>query len=175
MARIAFVLADEYEDGEFQEPYDALRADGHTCLVVGTQAGKEVAGKRGRSRVRIEKAAREVAARDLDALVIPGGHSPDRLRTDADVVKLVRAFFEEAKPVAAICHAGHLLIEAGVVRGRRLTSWPSVRTDLQNAGATWVDREVVEDGNLITSRNPDDVPAFLDAIRAALAEVRVSS
>jgi protease I len=105
-----------------------------------------------------------VSAGDFDALVVPGGYSPDKLRTDDKVVALVRDIGTADKPVAFICHAGSLLVEADLVRGRRLTSWPSIKTDLVNAGADWVDAEVVEDGNLISSRKPDDLPAFCEAI-----------
>ena len=106
----------------------------------------------------------DVSADQFDALVIPGGYSPDKLRTDEGIVSLVQKIAGADKPVAAICHAGSLLVEADAVRGRRVTSWPSVRTDLINAGAQWEDAEVVEDGNLITSRKPDDLPAFCAAI-----------
>lgn len=116
----------------------------------------------------------DVAAGDLepegfDALVIPGGFGPDRLRTDEAVVRFVKTFGALDRPIAAICHGPQLLIEAGLVRGRTLTSWPSVRTDLLNAGAQWVDQEVVEDGTLITSRKPDDLDAFCEVLLKRLA------
>ena len=164
MAKIAIPLADGFEDSEFSVPYDRLREAGHEITVFGIQAQMTVTGKRGTESHRVEAAAGSLAPADFDALVIPGGHSPDSLRTDADVVAFTRAFFETGKPVAAICHGPQLLIEAGCVKGRKLTSWPSVRTDLSNAGAEWVDEEVVTDGNLITSRKPDDLPAFCQAI-----------
>lgn len=164
MAKVAFVLADDFEDSEFQVPYDRLREAGHEVMVIGMEAGKQVRGKRGDSAFTLEATPDEVNAADFDALVVPGGYSPDKLRTDAGVVKFVQAVFEHDKPVAAICHGGSLLVEADAVRRRTVTSWPSVRTDLANAGAAWVDREVVEDGNLITSRNPDDLDAFVGAI-----------
>ena len=103
---------------------------------------------------------REAIGRFWDALVIPGGHSPDTLRMDEDLVGFIRRFGESGRPIAAICHGPQLLIEADLVRGRTVTSWPSIRKDLENAGARWVDREVVVDGNLVTSRKPDDLPAF---------------
>lgn len=168
MARVAFVLADDFEDSEFKVPYDRLRDAGHHTTVVGKKAGQEVKGKKGKESFTVEKGPDQVSASDFDALVIPGGYSPDKLRTDEGVVKFVRAFFGSDKPVAAICHAGSLLVEADAVEGRTVTSWPSVRTDLVNAGAEWVDREVVVDGRLITSRKPDDLPAFVDAILAQL-------
>ncbi|GAA1822706.1 type 1 glutamine amidotransferase domain-containing protein [Microlunatus capsulatus] len=111
----------------------------------------------------------EVAVGDFDALVLPGGvANPDALRTDAAAVAFVREFVESGKVVAAICHAPWTLIEADVVRGKQLTSWPSLQTDLRNAGASWVDERVVVDGNLVTSRNPDDIPAFTNALLEAL-------
>lgn len=164
MAKVAFVLADDFEDSEFQVPYDRIREAGHQVLVVGPESGREVRGKKGNSSFTIEATPDEVNAADFDALVIPGGYAPDKLRTSPGVVKFVRGVFDDDKPVAAICHAGSLLIEADAVRGRTVTSWPSIRTDLINAGAEWVDREVVEDGTLITSRRPDDLDAFVAAV-----------
>ena len=164
MATVAFVLADDFEDSEFQIPHDRIRQAGHDVVVIGTEAGKEVRGKRGRSTFTPEVTPDQVDHGQLDALVVPGGYSPDKLRTHPGMVKLVQGLFEGGKPVAAICHAGSLLVEADAVRGRTVTSWPSIRTDLENAGATWVDREVVEDGNLITSRQPGDIDAFVEAV-----------
>ncbi|MDP9070183.1 MAG: type 1 glutamine amidotransferase [Actinomycetota bacterium] len=168
MANVAFVLDDDFEDSEFKVPYDRIREAGHQITVIGKEASQEVTGKRGKESFTIEAAPDSVSPDDFDALVIPGGYSPDKLRTDPGVVKFVQGFFGGSKPVAAICHAGSLLVEADAVHGRTVTSWPSVRTDLTNAGAQWVDREVVVDGNLITSRNPDDLDAFCSAILAAL-------
>lgn len=164
MARVAMIVGQDFEDSEFRVPYDRLREAGHEVVVLGTEAGKELAGKKGKERVRTERAAKDVSPRELDGLVIPGGYSPDHLRTDPAMVRLTRETFLAGKPVAAVCHAGWMLVEADVADGRVVTSWPSIRTDLINAGARWVDREVVEDGNLITSRNPGDLPAFSDAI-----------
>lgn len=168
MARIAFVLEGDYEDAEFQRPYDELGAAGHECTIIGTEAGKELGGKRGNSRARVEATVDSVNIDSFDALVVPGGYSPDKLRLHDGVVDFTRKFVESGKPVAAICHAGQLLVEAEVVEGRTLTSWPSVRKELQLAGANWVDQEVAEDGNLITSRGPDDLPAFIDAVKKRL-------
>lgn len=164
MAKVAFVLDDMFEDSEFKVPYERIRDAGHEVTVIGPEPGREVTGKQGEETVTIDKGVDQVNDADFDALVVPGGYSPDKLRTETGIVKFVQGFFDADKPVAAICHAGSLLVEADAVRGRTLTSWPSVKTDLENAGAEWVDREVVEDGNLITSRNPGDLDAFTEAI-----------
>src|ERR671933_450843 len=119
-------------------------------------------------RVELEeprKTVEEVHASDYDALLVPGGvGNPDQLRGDENAVSFVRDFFEQGKPVAAICHAPWILVEAGVVRGRKLTSWPTLQTDIRNAGGNWVDQEVVVDNGLVTSRKPDDIPAFVDKV-----------
>ncbi|XXT24058.1 type 1 glutamine amidotransferase domain-containing protein [Sorangium sp. So ce429] len=164
MARVVFLVDEMFEDSEFQVPYDRVRRAGHEALIVGLAAGKQLAGKGGKVTITTERAAADVSDDDVDAVVIPGGYSPDHVRTSVAAVGLVRNAFTQGKPVAAICHAGWMLAEADIADGRTLTSWPSIKTDLLNAGARWVDREVVEDGNLITSRKPDDLPAFCDAL-----------
>ena len=131
-------------DSEVTVPCERLRGAGHQVRVVGTEAEKTVKGKRGRATATVEIAARDSDPAAFDALVIPGGHSPDHLRLDRDVVAFVGAFCASGKLVAAVCHGPQLLIEADAVSGRTLTSWPSVRKDLRNAGARWIDREVVE-------------------------------
>jgi len=163
MANVAFILADMYEDSEFTEPWQRLRDAGHQTAVVGLRRGVEVTGKKGHGTVT-ELAIAEARADEFDALVIPGGYSPDKLRVDEDMVAFTRELVRSGKPVAAICHAGWMLAEAGVARGRRVTSVRNIRTDLVNAGASWVDEEVVVDANLITSRTPADLPAFCDAL-----------
>ncbi|AUX23238.1 glutamine amidotransferase [Sorangium cellulosum] len=168
MARVAFLVDEMFEDSEFRVPYDRVRSAGHEAVLVGLAAGKELVGKRGKETIRTERAAEDVSEDDFDAVVIPGGYSPDHVRTSTAAVGLVRNAFNQGKPVAAICHAGWVLAEADIADGRTLTSWPSIKTDLLNAGARWVDREVVEDGNLITSRKPDDLPAFCDALLGQL-------
>jgi protease I len=159
-----FIVASDFEDSEFRVPYDRVKQAGYDAVIVSSEAGKQLKGKKGKESITAEKAARDVSVDDFDALVIPGGYSPDHLRMDSDVVELVREFFQQDKPIAAVCHAGWMLAEAGILDGRTVTSWPSIKTDLINAGANWVDREVVEDGNLITSRKPDDLPAFSEAL-----------
>ncbi len=164
MARVAFIVDQLFEDSEFRVPYERVRGAGHEAVVIAVDGKDELAGKGGKERVKPDAAIDQVSAEQFDALVIPGGFSPDRLRTNRKMVGLTRDIFNAGKPVAAICHAGSMLVEADVADGRTLTSWPSIKTDLINAGARWVDREVVEDENLITSRKPDDLEAFSAAL-----------
>lgn len=168
MAEVAFVVADGFEDSELLVPRERIAAAGHHVTIVGLHAGETIRGKHG-AVVAAERAAPEVDAASVDAIVIPGGFSPDRLRIHPPVVDLVRQVAGAHKLVAAICHGPSLLIEADLVRGRTVTSWPSIRTDLRNAGATWVDRPVVEDANLVTSRHPGDLDEFTDAVLRHLA------
>jgi protease I len=166
---VAFIVDQLFEDSEFQVPYERVREAGHEAVIIGLEADKKLKGKKG-AQVTTQIAAQDVSAEDFDALVIPGGYSPDHLRIDPNMVELTREMFEAGKPVAAICHAGWMLVEADIATGRTVTSWPSVKTDLVNAGANWVDREVVQDENLITSRKPDDLPAFTDALLEQLEQ-----
>jgi protease I len=170
MSRIAVLVDEMFEDSEFRVPYDRLRAAGNQVDIVGLEAGREITGEKRQERITIGKAVRDVSERDYDALVIPGGYSPDHLRMDLDAVRFTRAMATANKPVAAVCHAPWMLIEADLANGRMVTSWPSLKTDLVNAGARWLDREVVIDGNIITSRRPDDLPAFTNAILHILAD-----
>ena len=161
--RVAIVAADMVERVELIEPRKALQDAGAETELISIEPG-EIRTFNHFDPAEYEKvdhAVEEVDASDYDALMIPGGvGNPDQLRGDENIVAFVRAFFEQGKPVAAICHAPWVLIDAGVVRGRTMTSWPTVGTDLRNAGANWVDKEVVVDGGLVTSRKPDDIPAF---------------
>jgi protease I len=161
--QVAILVADMFERVELVEPREALERAGATTELVSLEEG-EVQGFEHYDRaetVRVDRTVEEASAHDYDALLLPGGvGNPDALRQDENAVRFVRGFFDQGKPVAAICHAPWILIEAGVVRGRTLTSFPSLQTDLRNAGATWVDEEVVVDGNLVTSRRPDDLAAF---------------
>lgn len=163
MARIAFLLDDVYEDSEFRVPYDRAREAGHEVVVLGLEKGKEVTGKKG-DTFTVDDGPDAADPDGFDAVVVPGGFSPDKVRMQPRLVQLTRAAAEAGKPVAAICHAGWVLAEADVVRGRRVTSFPSIQTDLRNAGAEWVDEEVVVDGPLITSRTPRDLDAFCAAL-----------
>lgn len=168
MAKIAMLVGRGFEDSEYRVPYDMLTKNGHDVEIIGSQAGETVEGKQHEESVRIERAASESNPSDYHALVIPGGFGPDRLRTDEKVVDFIQGFARTERPIAAVCHGPQLLIEADLVRGRTMTSWPSVKTDLINAGAHWVDREVVEDGPYITSRKPDDLTAFTNHLLGRL-------
>lgn len=170
MAKVGFIMDEMFEDSEFRVPYERVRELGHDPLVIGLEKGKTVEGKRGDDKVTTDVSIDDVSAGELDALVIPGGYSPDKIRTNKKMVQLTRSIYESGKPVAAICHAGWMLAEADIARGKTVTSWPSIKTDLVNAGANWVDQEVVEDGNLITSRKPDDLEAFSKTLLAQLEQ-----
>jgi deglycase len=164
MARVAFIVADMFEDSEFREPYERIRNAGHEVTVIGSDPARPIHGKQGKEKIVPDASIDTVSADQFDALVIPGGYSPDRLRMDPRMVEFTREFHDQGKTVAAVCHAPWMLIEADLARGKTVTSWPSIRTDLENAGARWVDREVVEDGTIITSRKPADLPVFSAAI-----------
>lgn len=164
MAKIAVLIGQEYEDSELTVPVEKLKKAGHEVELLGVKAGEEIAGKNGKAKVTVEAAVTSRRPDQYDALLIPGGHSPDHLRMEEDIVHFVKGFGATGRPIAAVCHGPQLLIEAGLVRGRTMTSWPSVRTDLRNAGAEVVDREVVEDGPIITSRQPEDLEAFSRAL-----------
>jgi protease I len=165
---IAFAVAPEgIEQVELTEPWKAVEQAGGTPQLVSVESGS-VQGFNHLDKAdtfSVDATFDTASADDYDGLVLPGGvANPDALRMDTGAVSFISAFFDAGKPVAAICHAPWTLIEADVVRGRTVTSWPSLQTDLRNAGATWVDEELVEDGNLVTSRKPDDLPAFCKAL-----------
>jgi protease I len=167
MARIAFIVGDMFEDSELKVPYDRVREDGHEPVIIGTESGQKLEGKKGMT-VTTDASIEDVAADDFAGLVIPGGYSPDKIRSNKKMVEFTRNIFESAKPVAAICHAGWMLAEAGIAAGKTLTSYHSIKTDMINAGANWIDQEVVEDQNLITSRTPDDLDAFTKTLLSQL-------
>ena len=171
--KIAFLVTDGFEQSEFIEPWEAIKAAGATVELISPQQGK-VQGlhhdKNG-DTFAVDRTLDEINARDYDGLVLPGGlKNPDTLRMDERAVAFVRSIFEQGKPIAAICHGPWLLVEADVVRHRTVTSWPSLQTDLRNAGATWVDQEVVCDEGIVTSRRPDDLPAFCSKAIEEFAE-----
>ena len=165
--KIAILATDGFEQSELLEPRKALDEAGATTVVIAPKAGKIKGWNHtdwGES-VKVDKTLADANPQEYDALVLPGGvMNPDHLRMDPSAVNFVRQFVSTGKTVAAICHGPWTLIEAGAVKGKTMTSWPSIKSDLKNAGANWVDQEVVTDGQLITSRKPDDIPAFNKAI-----------
>ncbi len=169
MSRIAVIIADMFQDVEYERPAEAFRKAGHELTHVGLRAGSLVKGEHG-MMVRIDRAVNDVSVGDFDALFIPGGYSPDKLRVNEDAVRLAQEFVESGKPVFAICHAAQLLITARVLKGRRVTGWKSIIQDIKNAGAEYVDEEVVVDKNLVSSRKPEDIPAFVKAALGMLRE-----
>src|SRR4249920_2778204 len=162
--RVAMLVEDEFEDRELTGPLEALRAAGATVTIIGPTAGAQFTGKRGEAIVTSDASAGSARMKDFDALVIPGGHAPDKMRMRHAMVDLARDAMEANKPVAAICHGPSLLISSNSLKGRTLTCWPSIAIDVKNAGGRYVDKPVVEDGHLITSRKPDDVSHFTDAL-----------
>jgi len=168
--RIAILAEEGFEDSELIEPMRALKDAGARVLIVGSGSQETYRGKRGGATVIVDATADKVKAEDFDAIIVPGGYAPDKMRLYQSMIDLVRKAHDLGKVVAAICHGPQLLISAEIVRGRRVTSWPSIAVDLRNAGADWVDAPVVQDGNLITSRKPADLPRFNKAIIEALRD-----
>jgi protease I len=173
--KIAILATDGFEQVELTEPRKALDKAGATTEVVSLKSG-EIKGwkfKEWGDTVKVDKTLDQAKVQDYDALLLPGGvMNPDHLRMEPKAVQFVKDFVATGRPVAAICHAPWTLVEAGVVKGKTLTSWPSVKTDLKNAGANWVDKEVVTDGQFISSRKPDDIPAFSQALIEALGRAK---
>jgi protease I len=171
--KVAFLLTDGVEQIEYTEPRKAIEAAGAEAQLVSLRPGT-IQGFNHLDKgdtFKVDLTVKEADPDDYDGLILPGGvANPDFLRIDRDAVAFVRAFFEAGRPVAAICHGPWTLVEADVVRGRTLTSWPSIRTDIRNAGGTWVDEEVHVDAGLVTSRKPDDLPAFCAKAIEELAE-----
>jgi deglycase len=173
--KVAFLATDGVEQVELTEPWKAVENEGGTAELISIESG-EIQGFNHLDKAdkfAVDRTADDAKADEYDGLVLPGGvANPDRLRTDENVVRFVRAFFEAGKPVAVICHGPWTIVEADVVRGRTLTSWPSLKTDIRNAGGTWVDEEVHVDNGLVTSRKPDDLPAFCDKLVEEICEGR---
>jgi protease I len=167
--RIAILAENMYQEMELWVPYYRLREEGAEVKVVGAGGAKSYASKQGYP-VNVDVQAEQVKAVEFDAVVVPGGYAPDMMRRHPAMVSLVREAAQQGKVVAAICHAGWMLCSADVLKGRRATSFFSIKDDMVHAGAQWVDAEVVVDGNLITSRKPDDLPAFCRAIVEALSK-----
>jgi len=173
--RVAFLATDMVEQVELTEPWKAVRDEGARVELISLEEGK-IQGFDHYDKAdefAVDRTVEEASAADYDALVIPGGvGNPDTMRADENAVQFVRDFFEQGKPVGVICHGPWMLVEAGVVRGRKVTSWPSLQTDIRNAGGEWVDEEVVVDNGLVTSRKPDDLPAFTKKIVEEFCEGR---
>ncbi|WFL77907.1 type 1 glutamine amidotransferase [Altererythrobacter arenosus] len=176
MPRVLIIATDGFEQSELMKPKSNLEEAGIATTVASLEDG-EIKGWKDKDwgdSVKVDITVEEVSSSDYDGLLLPGGQiNPDILRMNDRVIDIVREFDKAGKPIAAICHAPWLLAEANIIEGRTVTGWPSIRTDLKNAGAAVVDREVACDGNLITSRNPNDIPAFSEALIGALNEVQV--
>ncbi len=175
--RVAILAADMFERVELEEPRKALEEAGAETEVVSIHDG-EIQGFDHfdpANTVKVDRTVEEVTPDEYDALLIPGGvGNPDQLRGDENAVAFVRGFHDAGKPMAVICHGPWMLVESGVVRGKRVTSWPTLQTDIRNAGGEWVDEEVVVDGNVVTSRKPDDIPAFNEKMLELFAGVKVA-
>ncbi len=167
--RVAILAENLYQEMELWVPYYRLKEEGAEVKVVGAGGAKTYASKHGYP-VSVDVQAEGVSAVEFDAVIIPGGYAPDLMRRSEAMVRLVREAFQHGKLVAAICHAGWMLVSAGILKGKTATSFSSIKDDMVNAGATWVDQEVVVDGNLITSRKPDDLPAFCREIGKGLTK-----
>jgi len=165
--KAALLVEDMYQEFELWIPYYRLKEEGVEVTVVGSGTAPVYHSKYG-VPVEVDKKASEVTANDFDAVVIPGGYAPDKMRIHPEMVSLVRDAFNKGKVVAAICHAGWMLVSAGILKGKRATSYIAIRDDMINAGAKWEDSEMVRDGNLITARKPDDLPAFCRALIEAM-------
>ena len=171
--KVAFLATDGVEQVELTEPWKKVEEEGGTPELVSLESGEIQAFEHldHGDRFQVDRTAEEASEGDYDGLVLPGGvANPDFLRADENAVSFVRSFFEAGKPVAAICHAPWTLVEADVVRDRKITSWPSLQTDIRNAGGNWVDEEVVVDNGLVSSRKPDDLPAFCDKLAEEICE-----
>ncbi len=168
--RVAILVEEDFEDSELTEPLRAMKNAGAKVVIIGSGSKETYKGKRGNATARVDATADKVKTEDFDAIIIPGGYAPDKMRLHQAMVDFVRKAYSSGILIAAICHGPQLLISAKIVKGRIVTSWPSVAIDLRNAGAEWVDAPVVQDGNLITSRKPADLPKFNRAIIEALKD-----
>lgn len=171
--RIACLLAQDFEDSEFRVPYDRFRAAGHEVSVIGQNAGTRLTGDKERETITTDAGIDDVRPEEFDALFVPGGYSPDKLRADGRFVEFAKAFAN--KPIFAVCHGPQLLMTAGMVDGKTLTAWQTVQADLRHTRAKVVDREVVVDGNLVTSRKPADLDAFTREALRLLTDGRTSA
>ena len=169
--KIACVLGPEFEDSEFNEPYDAFRNSGHEVVIVGLQAGAELQGDKGKVKTKADKAFQDVRPDDFDAMFVPGGKSPDTLRAHDEPVAFVKAMMRSGKPAFLICHGPQLLLTADEYRNHRMTAWKTVQGDLKKAGADVDDQEVVVDRKVVTSRQPSDIPAFIRESQKLLEQI----
>jgi len=172
LKKVAFLLADGYEDSEMKNPYEAIVENGDEPVIISLKKGDELKGKKGTITYTSHLAASEANVADYEAVIIPGGQSPSKLRDDPAVIDFVRQAHEKGIPIAAICHGPQVLAKAGVLRGKTLTGYSGIQDEIKQAGGTFVDKEVVVDGNLITSRGPQDEPAF---IKEAIDRIGVSA
>jgi protease I len=163
MNKLAVLIGKDFEDSEYIQPAEAFKKAGYALVHLGLKKGETVTGKKHNTPVQIDMDVNDVDANEFDALLIPGGYSPDNLRAHEGPVRFVREFMEIGKPVFAICHGPQLLISARKLEGRNATGWKSLAEDIKYAGANFIDKEVVVDGNLVTSRQPSDIPAFIEA------------
>ena len=170
MARIAVLIDNKFEDSEYKKPATAYKKEKHELVILGVKKGT-VTGEHGGLKVKVEKTVTDVSADSFDALFIPGGYSPDQLRSHDEVVTFVKQFAATGKPIFFICHGAQLLITADILKGRKVTCWKSIIQDIKNAGAEYLDQEVVEDKNFISSRCPADIPAFIKDTLAKLSNV----
>lgn len=161
MATVAVIMDEWFEDVEYTQPAVAFEKAGHELVIIGLEKGKVVTGKRQKVQATIQRSLGDVSVDEFDALLIPGGYSPDRLRAHEMAVQFVKDFTKSGKPVFSICHAPQILITADVLKNRRITGYKSIIQDIKNAGAEFIDKEVVVDGNLVSSRDPGDLPAFI--------------
>jgi protease I len=169
--KMVMLIEQDFEDVEVSEPMKAFKDAGVQVTIVGSETGKNYTGKMKQVNVRADTTPDQINVQDYDAIFIPGGYAPDKMRLHQPLIDLVKKFAGIGKLVTAICHGPQVLISAGLVKGRRMTSWPSVAVDLKNAGATYIDEPVVKDGLFITSRKPEDIPAFTKAVIEALEKV----
>jgi protease I len=168
--RVAILVEEGFEDSEMIEPLRAMKDANARVVIVGSGSKNSYNGKRGSATVKADTTADKVKGGEFDAIIVPGGYAPDRMRLYPSMIDLVKDAYDSGKVVGAICHGPQLLISADIVRDRQVTSWPSVAVDLKNAGAKWVNEPVVKDGNLITSRKPADIPKFNKALIEALVD-----
>jgi len=166
--KVAILLGQGFEDSEFKVPFDRLKTEGFDVDIIGREAGEELKGDKGKVTTKATRSIGDSRPQDYDALVLPGGHSPDKLRADERFVRFVREFDATKKPLAAVCHGPQLLITARLVKDRTLTAWSTIQEDLRQIGARVKDEPVVKDGNWITSRKPEDLQQFSDALVLAL-------